>query len=298
MCGSPAPRGTHPSVEQGAGEPAGSLAERGGRVLVAEDNSTNQIVALGILGKLGVHGDAVANGKEAVKALETVPYDLVLMDVQMPEMDGLEAARHIRSGQFGVRNPGIPIIAMTAHALREDRDRCLAAGMNDYLSKPVQPNVLARMLERWLPAEQSLSPAEETEAPSSAGEPAEAGKSPVLWNRSAMMERMSGDESLAREILESFLEDVDRFLEPFDEALDRGDTRGLERLAHSAKGVAGTICAEELQALAARVEEAARSGDSDSVLQFREPWHEAIERLLTEIKSDVLLRGDSATEWR
>ena len=113
-----------------------------------------------------------------------------------------------------------------------------------------------------------------------------------------MMERMSGDESLAREILENFIEDVDRFLEPFDEALDRGDTRGLERLAHSAKGVAGTICAEELQALAARVEEAARSGDSDSVQQFREPWHEAIERLLTEIKSDVLLRGDSATEWR
>ena len=290
--------GAQPSNEQSAGVPAGSLAERGGRVLVAEDNSTNQIVALGILGKLGVQGDAVANGKEAVKALETVPYDLVLMDVQMPEMDGLEAARHIRSGDFGVRNPNIPIIAMTAHVLQEDRDRCLAAGMNDYLSKPVQPNVLARMLERWLPAEQPLPPAEGADALASAGEPAEAGKSPIVWNRSAMMERMSGDESLAREILENFLEDVDRFLEPFDEALDRGDTRGLERLAHSAKGVAGTICADELQALAARVEEAARSGDCDSVLQFRETWHEAIERLLTEIKSDVLLGGDSATEWR
>jgi PAS domain S-box-containing protein len=137
------------------------FAGRKARVLLAEDNITNQRVALGILKKLGLHGDAVANGAEALKALETVPYDLVLMDVQMPEMDGLEATRNIRHAEGGVTDDGvpdgatvrrrIPIIAMTAHAMQGDRERCLEAGMDDYVSKPVTPQALARILEEWLP---------------------------------------------------------------------------------------------------------------------------------------------------
>ena len=121
------------------------------RILLAEDNITNQQVALGILKKLGLRADAVANGAEAIKALETVPYDLVLMDVQMPEMDGLEATRRIRSPQSVARNREIPIIAMTAHAMQGDRAECLDAGMNDYVSKPVSPQALAETLDRWLP---------------------------------------------------------------------------------------------------------------------------------------------------
>ena len=123
------------------------------RILLAEDNITNQQVALGILKKLGLRADAVANGKEAVKALETLPYDLVLMDVQMPEMNGLEATRHIRNLQSAVRNHRIPIIAMTAGAMQGDREKCLEAGMNDYVSKPVSPQALAEALDKWLPRE-------------------------------------------------------------------------------------------------------------------------------------------------
>jgi len=121
------------------------------RILLAEDNITNQQVALGILKKMGLPADAVANGAEAVKALESIPYDLVLMDVQMPEMNGYEATARIRDPQSAVRNHDIPVIAMTAHAMHGDREKCLEAGMNDYLSKPVAPQALAEMLEKWLP---------------------------------------------------------------------------------------------------------------------------------------------------
>jgi CheY-like chemotaxis protein len=121
------------------------------RILMAEDNVTNQQVALFFLRKMGLSADVVANGAEAVKTLETVPYDLVLMDVQMPEMDGYEATRVIRDPRSSVLNHAIPIIAMTAHALREERERCLQAGMNDYLSKPLNRKIFVDVLEKWLP---------------------------------------------------------------------------------------------------------------------------------------------------
>ena len=121
------------------------------RILLAEDNITNQQVALGLLKKMGLAADAVANGKEVLEALASIPYDVVLMDCQMPVMDGYTATREIRSRRSAVRDPDVPVIAMTAHAMQGDRDRCLEAGMNDYLPKPVAPRTLADMLERWLP---------------------------------------------------------------------------------------------------------------------------------------------------
>jgi signal transduction histidine kinase/DNA-binding response OmpR family regulator len=120
------------------------------RILVAEDNMTNQKVALGILKKLGLTADAVASGGEALEALRTLPYDLVFMDVQMPEMDGLEATRRIRDSQSTVLNRDIPVIAMTAHAMGGYKNKCFEAGMNDYVTKPVSPQALAEALEKWL----------------------------------------------------------------------------------------------------------------------------------------------------
>ena len=152
------------------------FAGRKSRILLAEDNITNQLVALGILKKFGLRADAVANGVEVLRALKTLPYDLVLMDVQMPEMDGIEATKRIRKNEkimmsdecgmmkeeepeklvahsSSIHHSSIPIIAMTAHVMQGDRERCLKAGMNDYISKPVTPEALAEIMEKWLPRE-------------------------------------------------------------------------------------------------------------------------------------------------
>ena len=127
------------------------------RILLAEDNIINQKVAQGILRKMGLSADVVAHGKEAIAALETIPYDLVLMDCMMPEMDGYEATMHIRNPQSAVLNHKIPIIAMTANAMQGDRQKCLAAGMDDFLTKPVNAKSVAETLERWLNIPQNQS---------------------------------------------------------------------------------------------------------------------------------------------
>ncbi|MFZ1986490.1 MAG: response regulator, partial [Desulfatitalea sp.] len=120
------------------------------RILLAEDNTINRKLALHLLEKFGFQADAVANGLEAVQALEIAPYDLVLMDVQMPEMDGLEATGVVRDPQSKVRNHAIPIIAMTAHAMKGDREICLKSGMDDYVSKPIQPDQLFAAIQRQI----------------------------------------------------------------------------------------------------------------------------------------------------
>lgn len=120
------------------------------RILLVEDNRINQKVALNMLLKFGFHADAVSNGREAITSLQTTPYDLVLMDCQMPEMDGYEATAHIRNAGSQVLDPDVPVIAMTAHAMKGDREKCIEAGMNDYLAKPVNPDHLSDMLKKWL----------------------------------------------------------------------------------------------------------------------------------------------------
>ena len=135
-----------------------SLAEdrkRTVRILLADDNMINQKVVLNILKILGFSGDAVANGEEAVKALEMIPYDIVFMDCQMPEMDGYEATGKIRNPESKVLNHKIPVVAMTANAMKGDRENCLKAGMDDYLSKPITPRQLSEMLDKWLTEEGS-----------------------------------------------------------------------------------------------------------------------------------------------
>jgi CheY-like chemotaxis protein len=133
--------------------------QAGIRILLAEDNPVNQKLAVRLLQKLGAEVLVASNGLEAVQALRSADFDAVLMDCQMPVMDGYEATRQIRGAEGGVRNPNIPVIALTAHAMATDRTRCLAAGMNDYLTKPINPGALQQALSRMLqPVAASVEP--------------------------------------------------------------------------------------------------------------------------------------------
>jgi PAS domain S-box-containing protein len=233
------------------------LAGRKERILVAEDNIINQQVTLGLLKKLGLRADAVANGAETLKALASLPYDLVLMDVQMPVLDGIEATRQIRTLQFPIRNPQLPIVAMTAYAMRGDRERCLAAGMNDYIAKPVSLHALADTLSKWLPHLAAV-------AAGVLAAPAPAVPAPPLarvFDRATFLARLLDDESLARTILACFLTDLPRQIEALRSAAHAGDAAATASHAHSIKGAAANVSAEALRGVAAAIETAARRGD-------------------------------------
>ncbi len=227
-----------------------ALHNRSWRILVAEDNITNQQVALAILEKLGYHADAVANGKEALESLRSIPYDLVLMDCQMPEMSGFEATARIRGPQSGVHNPQIPIVALTADAMQGDREQCLAAGMNDYLAKPVEPARLQAILEKWL--------SKATELP--IGERLEPG-TPMVFDEPALLARLMGDRKLARTILKGFVDDIPGQLAALASSLSVSDAVAAEHTAHRIKGAAASVGAVALCEVAGGMEQAGKTGD-------------------------------------
>jgi DNA-binding response OmpR family regulator len=197
------------------------------------------------------------------------------MDVQMPEMDGIEAARQIRNPLSAVKNHRIPIIAMTAHAMQGDRERCLEAGMDDYLSKPVDPRALAEALEKWLPkerlatAEQTSAPAKQTLPDNEQGSVVSEGNSSVtapeaeavVFDRSGLIDRMMNDEELARIVTESFLEDIPQQIGALRGYLETGDASGAKRQAHTIKGASANVGGECLCEVALEIELAARVGD-------------------------------------
>jgi two-component system sensor histidine kinase/response regulator len=249
--------------------------KRRARILLAEDNATNQLVALKILEKLGYRADAVANGQEAIAALQNIPYDLVLMDCQMPEMDGFEATPLIRGGNSGVRDSAIPIIAMTAYAMKGDRERCLDAGMSDYLSKPVQPKELAAALERWLNKDgdtptAAIEPSDRERSISSKESPGNAidlsddTADVAIFDREAFLERVMDDAELACEIVRGFLADMPTQIEELASAVAAGDGRLAEQQAHKIKGAAASLGGKALSEKAFEMENAGEAGDIES----------------------------------
>jgi CheY-like chemotaxis protein/HPt (histidine-containing phosphotransfer) domain-containing protein len=247
------------------------------RILLVEDNITNQKVALNILKKFGYNADAASNGKEAVKALEMKPYDIVLMDCQMPEMDGYEATGEIRNPESKVLDHKVPVIALTAHAMKGDREKCLEAGMDDYLCKPVNPQELCDILEKWV-AKQNYSLQEETTV---------SDIKPVqdIFDKASLIDRLMGDEELANKILGEFLEDVRRMITALKEALDNDDASLVQHRAHTLNGASATFGAVALQEMAHHIEVAGEAGDLDKAGSLVTKINEQLEML-----SDLALR--------
>jgi PAS domain S-box-containing protein len=236
---------------------------RAGTILVVEDNRVNQTVVVEQLKKFGFRADAVGNGLEAIEALERIPYALVLMDCMMPEMDGFSATAEIRRGPERSRN--VPIIAMTANAMKGDREKCLAAGMDDYISKPLKVKELAAILERWLST--PAKPAERgetrgvptTEAPFSQAE-----ISQVLRG----LAQEFGTDVVVR-LIDTFIFDTQKRLGALERAMNSRDPEAIGREAHGVKGSYTNIGATEMARLCVHLEKQARGGslkDADTIV--------------------------------
>ncbi|MEI7910318.1 MAG: PAS domain S-box protein [Verrucomicrobiota bacterium] len=260
------------------------------RVLVAEDNITNQQVTLGMLRKLGLRADAVANGAEALKTLRFLPYDLVLMDVQMPVMDGIEATRQIRKLHPPGSNHRLPIIAMTAYAMRGDRERFINAGMDDYVPKPVSLQALAETLANWLPpGAASADDQPEAALPAARVPVTKLLPAAVLrvFNEESFMERMLDDEELASQIIRCFLTELPQQIAALKLALRSADSAAAANLAHSIKGASANVGGEALHAVASSIEDAARNDDLPAVLALTDELEAQFARL-REIMSRIL----------
>jgi signal transduction histidine kinase/HPt (histidine-containing phosphotransfer) domain-containing protein len=253
----------------------GSEPPCGLRILVAEDNAINQKVALRLLERLGHHADVVASGDEVLERLERTPYDVVLMDVQMPGMDGLEASRQVCARWPRQERPRI--IAMTAAAMSDDRDRCLAAGMDEYVVKPVTLDELRRVLAQCPPP--SLSHVPEP-VPEVSEEPRDDMPDRGVLGR---LREDLGDADALREIIEDFLQRVPSVLTRLRDAAARGDAAELVAAAHTLKGTSATLGAFALAERCARLEELTRTGslqDAAARVAVIETVYRVVERAL------------------
>ncbi|MDM8540949.1 response regulator [Desulfococcaceae bacterium HSG9] len=236
------------------------------KVLLVEDNQINQQVATELLEQAGMIVTIAENGLEAVKAVNQAAYDLIFMDMEMPKMDGYEASRTIR---LDTRFADMPIVAMTAHAMSGIREKCLDAGMNDYLSKPIDPPKLCAALVRWIKPQTGETPTPRRVQDEKKQTQDIPDQMPDLDIATAL-KRLGGNRKLLKKLLINFADDYSETTDTLRKALDSGDIEYIRRTAHTIKGVAGNIGADELAEAARELEAASANGypDNDALNDF------------------------------
>jgi two-component system, sensor histidine kinase and response regulator len=280
----------------GSGEAAQSTLLRGARILLTEDNEINQQIAVELLEGVGATVTVANNGKEAVDRLsqgpQPPPFDIVLMDLQMPEMDGYQATAKLRGDP---RFATLPIVAMTAHATIEERQRCLAAGMNDHLSKPIDPAILYEVVGKYFKAA-AVFAAPATTQPEKPVEPPPPPKTEELPSVEGLdqkdgLGRVAGNRKLYLKLLRQFAEQQSSAVTQISAALVQGDKPLAERLAHTLKGVAGNIGARAVQAAAGTVEKLIREGGAAAELDSAKKQLDDVLGPLTSTLKSTLAAG-------
>ena len=242
-----------------AAEPVASARPDGLKILAAEDNAINRRVIAAILSGAGIEADFVEDGAQAVAAMEKADYDAVLMDVQMPVMDGLEATREIRLRERRRGLSPVPVIALTAHAMPGDREMCMEAGMNEYVSKPIDRRGFLEALYRLVTVRGRQEKRIETGLHR---------KSPGVFAPEFLLENLGGDREAAADILADFAAELAGELAGIRERAEAGDPAGAAKHAHTLKGAAGGIGGEEVRELAFMAEKAGREGDLEAIIRL------------------------------
>ncbi len=242
-------------------------------ILLVEDNPINQEVALGLMEDFNLTVTVADNGQAALHTLqesETV-FDIVLMDCQMPVMDGFETTHAIRENLAGDRYQNIPIIALTANAMKGDREHCLAAGMSDYLSKPIDANELQRVLNHWSQTpvveitHQEIDKDKETAAKTDTATPAEEDEQNPIWDKPAALQRVRNKPERLAQLIELFLRDMPARVDELQSSIVAKDLKEIAFIAHTIKGVSGNLSGLRLHQVAAELEAAAKNEDEPAI---------------------------------
>jgi CheY-like chemotaxis protein len=265
---------------------------RGARILLAEDNEINQQVAQEILEQAGLVVEIANNGREAVEMAQKKQYDVILMDIQMPEMGGFEATEKIRNLDSDVRD--IPILAMTAHAMAGDREKSLEGGMNDHVTKPIDPDELFSALVKFIKPGEREIPAHLTEKLKGPEKPAEKIPLPQIpeIDTESGLGRVGGNEKLYRNLLVKFYKEYAESTKQIKEALSKEDMELGTRLAHTVKGVAGNLGAKDLQAAGADVEAAIKHGKLENIEELLDTFESKTQAIIAfESKTQAIIAG-------
>jgi len=276
------------------------------RVLVAEDNPVNQIVTTALLERAGCVLEVVSDGKKVVERALTRQFDLVLMDCHMPELDGFEATGQIRAAEARSRLPRLPIVALTANAVKGDRDKCLSAGMDDYLTKPIHMDRLIGVLSKLVKGAKggagdlAASSASEAAVPLTVAAPAGAaaggsgGIDPV--DVEAVLERCMGDMKVLEKVLGKFEEHLPETVKQLRSAVEEGEAKSVVRLAHAIKGAAANASAAKLQTLAAEIEQVAEFASLEKLRSQAESLAAEMKRCLAFVPSAMVKARTNAKE--
>lgn len=264
---------------------------KGAAILLAEDNEINQEVTITLLERAGLIADVAKNGLEALEILryriesdtDAPLYDLVLMDIEMPEMDGYEATRIIRSKpEFD----NMPVIAMTAHALKGDREKCLDAGMNDYLTKPVAEQHLYAILCKWIkPGNREIPSIISSRQQITDQMPSDFPHLLPGINLKAAVTRLSCSEKIIRKMLQNFSEEYEYAADDIQKFIDQGRVQDAQRVVHSIKGISGNLCAEDLFLASQNLETALKDQKTEEIPLLSEEFKEKLTVVISSLKS-------------